>query len=133
LASCGFFSCGKKEQEKVEETAPAPEPTMSRLDMLKKDMMEKMGKSEAEVAAMMKDMQEKLPLVKEKCICATCPSYVEGETELGFCHPMVGKSKKITERKGCDCPECPLTEMLGLKHGYYCLQGSELEINLSEM
>jgi len=133
LASCGFFSCGKKEEKKMEEAAPSPEPEVSRLDMLKKDLMEKKGMSEAEVATMMEDLQEKLPMVKEKCICATCPSYVEGETELGFCHPLVGKSTKITERKGCICPECPIFKMMGLKRGYYCLQGSELELDLAEM
>jgi len=133
LACCGLFGCAKKEEKKVEEAAPAPEPEMSRLDMLKKDLMEKKGMSEAEVAAMMEDLQEKLPMVKEKCVCANCPSYVAEETELGFCHPLVGKSDKITERKGCICAECPIYKMLGLKRGYYCLHGSELELDLAEM
>jgi hypothetical protein len=133
LASCGFLGCAKKEKKEAEKAAPPPEPQMSRLDMLKKSLMEKQGKTEAEVAAMMKELEEKLPMVKEKCICATCPSYVEGETELGFCHPLVGKTDKITERRGCDCPTCPVTKEMGLKRGYYCIQGSELELDLAEM
>ena len=131
LVGCGLFGCGKKE-EKMEE-AGEPMPEMSRMDMLKKHMMEKMGMSEAEVATKMKEFQEMLPMVKDKCICATCPSYVEGETELGFCHPLVGKSAKVTERKGCDCPACPVYKEKGMKHGYYCIQGSELELNLAKM
>jgi len=126
LASTGLLSCAKKgEKETAEATG------MSRLDRLKKDLMEKRGMSEADVAAMMKDLEKKLPMVKEKCVCKTCPSYVVGEKEVGFCHPLVGKSEKITERKGCDCPSCPIYKMLGLKRGYYCIQGSELEMDLA--
>ncbi len=133
LACCDLFGCAKKEEKKVEEAALATEPTVSRLDMLKKNMMEKMGMSQAEVAAKMKEFEEMLPEVKQMCICADCPSYVEGETELGFCHPLVGKSDKITERKGCICPECPVYKKLGMKRGYYCLMGSKLELDLTEM
>ncbi len=135
LATCGFLNCAKKEEKtmKEEEAAQAPPTEMSRLDMLKKALMEKQGLSETEAAAMMKDMEAKLPEVQGKCICATCPSYVAGETRLGFCHPLVGKSDKITERKGCDCPTCPVYKMMGLKHGYYCIQGSELELELAAM
>jgi len=129
LVSCGFIGCAKKEEKEVKEAAQPSTP--SRLDMLKKDLMEKKGMSEADVAAMMKDLKEKLPMVKEKCICKACPSYMAEETELGFCHPLVGKSEKITERKGCSCPSCPIYKMLGLKRGYYCIQGSELELDLA--
>jgi|GEM_PF-249298 len=137
MAFCPLFGCGGKKEEQaeqmVEETAEMAEETMSRMDMIKKQMMEKMGLSEAEVAARLKEFQEKLPEVKEGCVCAKCPSYVEGMTELGFCHPMVGKTDKITERRGCICPECPVYKMMGLKNGYYCVQGSELELNLAKM
>jgi hypothetical protein len=125
LAGTGLLSCGKKEEGAAEATG------ISRLDKLKKELMEQRGMSEADVAAMMEDLKKKLPMVKEKCICKTCPSYVEGEKEIGFCHPLVGKSEKITKRKGCDCPTCPVYKMLGLKRGYYCIQGSELEMDLA--
>ena len=135
LASCGFLNCAKKEEKamKEEEAAKPPSMEMSRTDKLKKALMEKQGLSEAEVAAKMQDLEAKLPEVQGKCICATCPSYVAGETKLGFCHALVGKSDKITERKGCNCPTCPVYTMLGLKHGYYCIQGSELELDLAAM
>jgi len=137
MAFCPLFGCGGKQEEQaeqmVEEATTMAEETMSKMDMVKKHMMEKMGLSEAEVAAKMKEFEEKLPDVKKGCICAKCPSWVEGETELGFCHPMVGKSEKITERRGCICPECPVYKMMDMKNGYYCVQGSELELNLTKM
>ncbi|MFC1683389.1 DUF2769 domain-containing protein [Candidatus Zixiibacteriota bacterium] len=133
LASCGLFGCAKKEEPETQEVqAPEVEPEMSKMDMMKKHMMEDMGMSEAEVTAKMAEMKEKLPDVKAKCICATCPSYVEGETELGFCHLMVGKSDKITERKGCDCPQCPVYKMMEMEFGYYCIQGSEMELKMAK-
>ncbi|MCD4821867.1 MAG: DUF2769 domain-containing protein [Methanococcoides sp.] len=39
----------------------------------------------------------------------------------------MGKSSCITEEKGCICGGCPVTEKLGLTHGYYCTCGSEKE------
>jgi len=40
----------------------------------------------------------------------------------------VGKSGCTATKKGCLCPACPVTRELGLRHGYYCMQGSEKEI-----
>jgi hypothetical protein len=133
MACCGLLGCGKKEEKMTEETAPPPEPAMSRLDMIKKQMMEKMGLSEAEVATRMKEFEDHLSASREQCLCPGCPSYVEGETKVVFCNALVGKSDKITERRGCLCGQCPVYKSGGLKHGYYCVQGSELELNLSEM
>jgi hypothetical protein len=92
-----------------------------------KEVLLKMGKSEEEVEAMMKDMEEKLPEVQTMCICKTCPTYVKEETELGFCHPFIGKSKIITDEKGCNCPQCPVYTKMKLKNGYYCTRKSEME------
>jgi len=66
---------------------------------------------------------------RKKCICGPCPSYNEcmraGE-ELLFC--VVGKSKDcIFEKKGCICPTCPVTKILGLKKAYYCIRGTQEE------
>lgn len=61
------------------------------------------------------------------CICKGCPSYVAEESELGFCHPLIGKSAKIIEEKGCVCPTCPVYAQMGMKNGYYCTRMSELE------
>ena len=74
-----------------------------------------------------KEMEEKLPQVKTMCICKTCPTYVKEETEVGFCHPLIGKSKIITEEKGCNCPQCPVYTKMKLKNGYYCTRKSEME------
>jgi hypothetical protein len=57
---------------------------------------------------------------------------VAEETELGFCHPLVGKSKIITEEKGCDCPKCPVYSKMGLKNGYYCTRKSEMEQEMAK-
>ncbi len=97
-----------------------------RLEKIKEALL-KMGKTEEEIEAMMKDMEEKLPKVKSLCICKTCPTYVKEETELGFCHAFIGKSKLITEEKGCNCPQCPVHTEMKLKNGYYCTRKSEME------
>ena len=66
---------------------------------------------------------------KSKCICEPCPSYTEcmrGSNELLFC--VTGKSADcIFEMKGCICPRCPVTPILGLKKAYYCIKGSETD------
>ena len=138
LASLGVNSCTKEEEKpaEVQAQAPAqeaPKEEMSRKDMVKKLLVEKMGKTEEEAEAMIADFEEKLPMVKEKCICKTCPSYVAEETEGGFCHPLVGKSKIISEEKECDCPKCPIYQNMGLKNGYYCTRKSELEQEMAKM
>ena len=65
----------------------------------------------------------------KKCICEPCPSYTEcmrGGNQLLFC--VTGKSRDcIFEKKGCTCPTCPVTKILGLKKAYYCVKGSNSE------
>ena len=88
-----------------------------------------------EVSEMMKGMSQeeiaaKIEESKKICAdyCGKCPSYVgTGEDKLVFCAPMVGKSDKITEEKGCLCGGCPVTSMMGLRWGYYCTRGSAKE------
>ncbi len=125
MAEFGFASDQKEE-------AQAPKKKMSREDMVKKMLMEKMGNTEEEADTMIKEMKEKLPMVKDMCICKTCPTYVAEETEIGFCHPLVGKSKIITEEKGCDCPKCPVYQKMSLKNGYYCTRKSEMEQEMAK-
>ncbi len=66
---------------------------------------------------------------KQLCICGGCPSYndcAKGKKELLYC--ATGKSPScIKEEKGCLCPTCPITPMIGLKNAYYCLKGTERE------
>jgi len=64
-----------------------------------------------------------------RCICGKCPTYndcMKGKKEALFC--ALGKSACAAVKKACLCPTCPVTPALGLKHGYYCLKGSEKEI-----
>jgi hypothetical protein len=141
IAYFGLSSCKKKEEAETAEAvaqaqAPeqeAPMEEMSRKDMVKKMLVEKKGVTEEEADAMIAEFEEMLPMVKEKCICKTCPTYVAEETELGFCHPLVGKSKVITEEKGCNCPQCPIYTEKQMKNGYYCTRNSEMEQEMAKM
>ena len=144
LAQLGLTSCAKKEETAAaaeleqatvappdEAAAPAVEE-ITRKDMVKKMMVEKMGMTEEEADAKIAEAEEKLPMVKEKCICKTCPTYVAEETETAFCHPLVGKSQVITEEKGCDCGKCPVYQEMGLKNSYYCTRKSEMEQEIAK-
>ena len=132
LAELGLTSC-KKEEEIPEAPPPAPQKVeMGREEMVKKMLMEKMEMTEEEADAKIAEFKEKLPMIKDKCICKGCPSYVAEETEVGFCHPLVGKSKIITEEKGCNCPTCPVYKDMGLKNGYYCTRKSEMEQEMAK-
>jgi hypothetical protein len=142
MAYFGLSSCKKEEEaetpkaatQEMEQAAEqeAPMEEMSRKDMVKKMLIESKGVTEEEADAMIADFEEKLSMVKEQCICKNCPSYVAEETELGFCHALVGKSKVITAEKGCICGQCPVYKDMGLKNGYYCTRKSELEQEMAK-
>ncbi len=142
IAYFGLTSCKKKEEEvpseapaQSETQAPpqeAPAEEMSRKDMVKKMLIEKQGKTAEEADAMIAEFEGKLPMIKQKCICKTCPTYITEETEVGFCHPLIGKSKIITEEKGCNCPKCPVYTENKLKNGYYCTRKSEMEQEMAK-
>ncbi len=84
------------------------------------EMMAKMSEGE-----MMKMIADK----KKLCICEGCPSYndcAKEKKELLYC--ALGKSPDcIIEEVACICPDCPVTEQMGLKHEYFCTRGSERE------
>jgi hypothetical protein len=62
--------------------------------------------------------------VQPLCICEKCPSYMDcGEMRV-FCHPSRGRSKCVTERKGCICGGCPTTKKYKLGDWYYCIRGA---------
>lgn len=105
---------------------------MEREKMVMNLLMEKMGKTKAEAEAMIEDFQKKLPMVQEMCVCKNCPSWVNDETITGFCHPLVGKSKVITEEKGCICGSCPICKKMKMVNGYYCTRGAELELQIAK-
>lgn len=149
MAYFGLTSCAKKEEQPAEVVA-AQEHTheegeehtheegmehtedMSREDMVKKMLMEEKGLGEEEAAAEIEKFKEMLPTVKEMCICKTCPTYIAEETQDGFCHPLIGQSKIITEEKGCDCPKCPVYTRMSFKNGYYCTRKSEMEQEMAK-
>jgi hypothetical protein len=141
MAYFGLTSCKIKEEAAAEVTdqakaqAPvqeAPAEEMDRKDLVKKMLIEKQGKTEEEADAMIAEFEEMLPKVKLQCICKTCPTYVAEETELGFCHPLIGESKIISEEKGCNCPQCPVYTENNLKNGYYCTRKSEMEQEMAK-
>ena len=75
------------------------------------------------------ELEKKILENREKCICESCPTYNEcmrAEESLLFC--VVGKSATCSfDKKGCICPTCPVTKILGLKKAYYCIKGSDQE------
>ncbi len=61
----------------------------------------------------------------ETCLqgnCNNCPSYPKTSVEGLYC--ARGKSKATIQRKGCNCPECPVWINNGLSGMYYCIKGS---------
>jgi len=87
------------------------------------EMMKKMQPMPAD------EQRKMLAMVGKDCICPACPSYdscMKGKQALLYC--VTGKSTCTVQKKGCTCPTCPVTPMMGLSHGYYCARGSEKEI-----
>ncbi|HRZ85551.1 MAG TPA: DUF2769 domain-containing protein [Candidatus Paceibacterota bacterium] len=63
-----------------------------------------------------------------KCICGKCPSYIKcKKPEYAFC--FICKSSCIKEENGCICAQCPVTKELRLKNIYYCVYGTEDQMN----
>jgi hypothetical protein len=52
--------------------------------------------------------------------CDTCPSFCGQKGEGLFC--ARGPSKVTAEKKGCNCPECPIWINYGLSNMYYCIK-----------
>jgi hypothetical protein len=87
------------------------------------EMAEKMAKMPDE------ELKKTVASLVARCICGRCPTYndcTRGKKEALFC--SLGKTACPVTRKACLCPACPVTQTLGLKHGYYCIKGTEKEI-----
>jgi hypothetical protein len=52
--------------------------------------------------------------------CSTCPSFSKKAGEGLFC--ARGASKVAVEKRGCNCPECPVWIENGLSGMYYCTE-----------
>jgi hypothetical protein len=60
----------------------------------------------------------------KKCICANCPSYNECMKEgMEGLYCARGMSDCAVKRKGCTCPQCPVSQEYQLFGGYYCVIG----------
>ena len=88
--------------------------------------MDRPGHCRAGRDIMTEDLNTVIKENRGKCICEPCPTYNEcmrAEESLLFC--VTGKAVNCTfEKKGCICPTCPVTKILGLKKAYYCIKGS---------
>jgi hypothetical protein len=78
--------------------------------------VEKMGKEEHD---------ERQAYVIKNCKCAGCPTYVEGDSPIGYCFPVIGSSKKIQWEKECVCETCPIYKEYELTHTFYCTRCSQ--------
>ena len=56
----------------------------------------------------------------DRCACARCPSYVQGDAKL-FC--LHGKSNAEVVERGCFCRTCPVHMEHHLPGRAYCLRG----------
>lgn len=73
------------------------------------------------------EIEKKWQAAVGKCICGSCPSWVECKEKGGFCFHATGKSKCIKKEKGCICMGCPATKEMELKNVFYCTRGPEKE------
>jgi len=88
--------------------------------------MDKFTETMEKLEEMSKEERSKqLEALASECQCNECPTYRgTGEERLLFC--ATNKSPIIKEKEGCNCPDCPLVEKLGLKNNYYCIIGNEM-------
>ena len=54
--------------------------------------------------------------------CSKCPSFPGNEGEGLYC--VRGHSKSAIDKRGCNCPECPVWINGGLSGMYYCMKPS---------
>lgn len=52
--------------------------------------------------------------------CSSCPSYPKESGEGLYC--ARGPSGQHLEKRGCNCPECPVWIDNGLSSMYYCVK-----------
>ncbi|MDD1675945.1 MAG: DUF2769 domain-containing protein [Methanomicrobiales archaeon] len=90
--------------------------------------MDKFDKTMKDFLGKKPDEQKKiLSSLQDMCICPTCPTHTQcakDKNEVLFC--VVGMDFGcIAEDKGCLCPGCPVTEVMGLSFNRFCMNGSE--------
>jgi hypothetical protein len=71
-------------------------------------------------------MKDRLKQVDASCICGDCPTYASlGERDEYISYCFRGRSKKITEEVGCQCPDCPVWKETKFTKQYFCTRGTE--------
>ncbi|MDD1661881.1 MAG: DUF2769 domain-containing protein [Methanomicrobiales archaeon] len=92
--------------------------------------MDKFEEMAAKMAGMPEEELKKMvSSLMAKCVCVKCPTHndcMKSRKEALFCE--LGKTGCGVTKKACLCPACPVTPIMGLKHGYYCIRGTEKEI-----
>lgn len=64
--------------------------------------------------------------IVQKCLCMKCPTYVKGDSPVGYCFPLIGTSSMIHFEKECICETCPIYSEYELSHTFYCTRCSQL-------
>ncbi|HUU76378.1 MAG TPA: DUF2769 domain-containing protein [Methanoregulaceae archaeon] len=92
--------------------------------------MDKFEETMKKMSMMSPEDQKKMKeTIRSKCTCPQCPTYdscMKEKGELLYC--STGKSACAVTETGCICPTCPVTEMMGLSHAFYCSRGSEKQL-----
>lgn len=90
--------------------------------MGKHDRFDKFG-----IQSMPKEEHDKKQsYVTKNCKCPGCPTYVKGDSPVGYCFPLIGTSKKIQWEKDCICNTCPIFKEYELDHSHYCTRCSQV-------
>lgn len=90
---------------------------MGKYDRIDKFNLEAMTEAEYE---------KRQSYVTKNCRCPGCPTYVKGDSPVGYCYPLVGTSKKIQWEKDCVCETCPIYKEYELSHTFYCTRCSQM-------
>ena len=76
------------------------------------------------------EMEKRLKMVESRCICKGCPTYKalgKEDDYIAYCFPTRGKSKNISEEKGCTCGVCPVYAQMKFMTAYYCTRDIEMK------
>ncbi|MFQ5736038.1 MAG: DUF2769 domain-containing protein [Thermodesulfobacteriota bacterium] len=90
--------------------------------MSKYDQIDKFGTEDMTA----EEEKARFDYVVKNCKCVGCPTYVEGDSPVGYCFPAIGTSKNIQWEKDCICETCPIFKEYELSHTFYCTRCSQL-------
>ncbi len=80
------------------------------------------------------EMEKRLKMIESMCICKGCPTYKalgSDDDYIAYCFPTRGRSKNISEEKGCTCGVCPVYAQMKFITAYYCTRGIEMKQKLA--